>query len=436
MAVDYIAIIRDDNTLFHQGPSGVLEVLQGWGSGASPPETTPQPSGWTSYVPWAHLMRDATGARAALSAADAARPWTDPRTRLGNSAVNTRIHARHQQMLWLLNTGQWVSDYYEDILDDVIYPFDWLESNQATMPAPNYRRFETGGGTSIRAISLANDTRNPANPNQYRDWQWHPFGSRRLVPSGWVGALSCVFFRRITDDPGGPDDRDQMNMLAGCSWDWYLSQVLSSPPAQGVNVLYGGFSRLKYLTNDWQLFANTNLTEAQLRANPPPIVGLDLLEPTEPEVPVLPPATFAKARWMTRLTSGKGRLVSKNPVVAEAPVWEQPAPVATVRIGDVVSILPQLTNPGVPAATFTKQSGASWASVNGSTGQVTGTVAGATGTQTVVVRASNASGNADLTVTFTVLAADVTPPTDPSTDDNGWVRIPRDAEVWIRIPRS
>jgi hypothetical protein len=35
-----------------------------------------------------------------------------------------------------------------------------------------------------------------------------------------------------------------------------------------------GFSRLKYVTNDWQLFGWTSLTEAQLRANPPPVFGL------------------------------------------------------------------------------------------------------------------------------------------------------------------
>lgn len=441
MAVDYIAIIRDDNTLFHDGPSGVLEVLQGWGSGAAFPETTAQPSGWTSYVPWAHVMRDATGARAPLSAADANRPWRDSRVRRGNSAVNSRVHARHQQMLWLLNNGQWAIDFYGDQFGDVIYPFDWLESNQSTMPAPNFRRFENGGGSSIRAISLANDTRNPSSPNQWRDWQWHPFGSRNVVPSGWVGALSCFFARRIVDDPGGPDDRDQMNILAGCSWDWYLSQVLSQPPAQGVNVLYGGFSRLKYLTNDWQLFANTNLSEAQLRANPPPIIGLDLLEvDTTPLPVVIPPVpTFGTGRWVTRLSSSNGRWLTKDPQAPQLAVWEQPVPTATVDIGTTTTIAPQLTNPGVPAATFSKVSGPAWATVNTSTGVVTLTnIAGPAGTQTVVVRAANASGNADLSIVLTVRDTTVVTPPDPPPEPtpSEWTRIPRDAEVWIRVPRA
>lgn len=441
MAVDHIAIIRDDNTLFHQGPSGVLEVLQGWGSGAAYPETTPQPSGWTSYVPWAHLMRDATQARAALSAADAGRPWTDTRQRMGNSASNSRIHARHQQMLWLLNTGQWVTGYYGDQFGDVVYPFDWLESNQSVMPAPNFRRFENGGGSSMRAISLANDARNPSNPNQWRDWQWHPFGSRNLVPSGWVGMLSCFFARRIVDDPGGVDDRAQMNVLAGCSFDWYLAQALSQPPQQGVNVLYGGFSRLKYLTNDWQIFANTNLSEAQLRANPPPIVGLDLLESDEEPPVVTPPVpTFSRGRWLTRLDgSSRGQWVTKDPALAEAPVWEQPAPSAAVDIGSSTTIQPRLTNPGVPAATFAKQSGPSWSSVDPGTGVVTlSGVTGPAGSQSVVVRASNASGNADLTIQLTVRDATVVTPPDPTPepDDEAWTRLPRDVQPWARVPRQ
>ena len=34
-----------------------------------------------------------------------------------------------------------------------------------------------------------------------------------------------------------------------------------------------GFNRFKYLTNDWQMISFHSLTEEQIRANPPPIVG-------------------------------------------------------------------------------------------------------------------------------------------------------------------
>jgi hypothetical protein len=81
--------------------------------------------------------------------------------------------------------------------------------------------------------------------------------------------------RKILDNPNGPDDRNNARILAGGAGDWYRdTATLSSFKTQGVNVLYMGFSRMKYITNDWQLFGWTSLTEAQLRANPPPITGL------------------------------------------------------------------------------------------------------------------------------------------------------------------
>jgi hypothetical protein len=54
------------------------------------------------------------------------------------------------------------------------------------------------------------------------------------------------------------------------------------------------------------------------------------------------------------------------------------------------------------------------------------------------VRASNASGNADLSIVLTVRDASVVTPPDPPPDPtpSEWTRIPRDAEVWIRVPRG
>lgn len=407
MAVDWIGVIADDQRLFHEGPIGVLEALNSWGSGASMPETTPQPSGWTAYVPWAHLTRDATGAYAPLSAADQGRPWTDSRARTGNRAPNTRAHLRHHQMLWLLSNGQWVADWYSDTIGRRMYPFSWIEGTDSDAPSSVFRD-EAAGGSSFRALGLANDPRNPANPNEFRDRLWHPFGARRPIPANWVGALSVVFGRLAVDDANQSDDRALCNILMGCSWDWYLAMTLTSPPEQNVNVLYGGFSRLKYLRSDWQIFANTNLSEAQLRANPPPIVGLGLLDevttpPTDPPPSVAP----TTGRWIDvyRPASPVGRwvdLLGVEPNVA--PAWPAP-PTTAVQVvtGNVLVYKPQLTA-GTPPITYSKASGLSWATVNATTGEVGGT-AGTAGTASVVVRALNTWGQADFSLPVEVVAS-------------------------------
>jgi len=408
MAVDWIQIIADDNRLFHDGPIGILEGLPGWGSGAAYPETTLQPSGWTAYVPWAHLSRDATGAFAPLSAADQARPWLDPRARTGNQAPNTRAHLRHHQMLWLLSNGTWVLDNYTDTIGRRLYPYSWIEGTDYDAPDQIYRN-ELSGGSSLRALGLGNDPRNPANPNEFRDRTWHPFASRRPIPANWVGFVAVVFGRLILDDPLQADDRGQCNILCGTSFDWYLAMTLPSPPEQNVNVLYGGFSRLKYLRNEWQIFCNTNLSEAQLRANPPPIVGVGLLEPFVPPTPVVTPAgpASSRGRWIDvyRPSSPVGRWADLAPITANvAPIWSEPPPVPVQVVTGNTFLYPPTLLSGTLPITYSKASGLSWATVNAITGAVGGT-AGATGTGSVVVRATNAWGQADFTLLIDVVAS-------------------------------
>lgn len=274
--MSYVDTIIDDMALFHDGPSGVLEVLNGWGSGAEPPAFNPCPAGWSAYVMWGHLMRDATEAAGTLTTADRNRPWRDGRSRIGNRAANTRIRMRHQQIWWLMSDGSWRLGEYRDSTLPVLYPFNWNEGSEISMPSPNYVQNHPGGGSSMRALSLANDSRNPGSPNQYRDRQWHPYANRHQVPAGYVGWASGYFVRRELDDQNGVDDREQCNILAGCAHDWYLNMDVTNPTA-GVNVTNAGWSRLKYVTNDWQLVAHSSLNAQQLRASPPPFIGVDLV---------------------------------------------------------------------------------------------------------------------------------------------------------------
>lgn len=93
-----------------------------------------------------------------------------------------------------------------------------------------------------------------------------------------------------------------------------------------------------------------------------------------------------------------------------APAFSPRSGSTTVAQGSAVSITPTLANPGVPAATFSKASGPSWASVNASTGVITGTTVDA-GIETVVVQAQNTLGidlfTAQITVTAVLTAPSI-----------------------------
>lgn len=92
--------------------------------------------------------------------------------------------------------------------------------------------------------------------------------------------------------------------------------------------------------------------------------------------------------------------------VNEAPVWNTPA-AQTAYVGVAFSFTPTLAS-GSPASTFSKVSGPSWASVNSSTGEVTGTPSSAASVADVVVGANNGVGSTvNVTVPITVLAAPV-----------------------------
>ena len=109
----------------------------------------------------------------------------------------------------------------------------------------------------------------------YAKHLWHAWASPHVVPANAVGAATAFFSRLILDNPSGPDDRDKAHILSAGAGDWYKDQAtLSGAKVQGQNVYYMGFGRLKYVTREWQLFGWTNLSETQLRANPPPFIGL------------------------------------------------------------------------------------------------------------------------------------------------------------------
>lgn len=301
--------IIEDMALFHDNPCAVLETLPGWGSGAASPESVPRPSGWTHCIPWTHIMRESKAGL--ISASDANRPWRLPISGLGNTATNTRVQQVDIQMWWLLTDGTWFLASYNPDPGAVAYPYNWSEYE--FIDAFQYWRDETIG-TSMADIGRPNFER-----------LWHAFGAAVPIPDRAVGCVVAYYARKIKNNDAGVDDRANARILGGCAGDWYRSASTADgsdgTKIQGVNVSYMGFSRLKYITNDWQLFGwytTDTLTQAQLRANPPPLIGLSLLgqsggstPPTDPGDPYVPPIVSPPLRspllatFMLKTTSGE-----------------------------------------------------------------------------------------------------------------------------------
>jgi len=139
---------------------------------------------------------------------------------------------------------------------------DQTSSQNAFRDEPN-----NGGGTSAGYINLSADGLN------LDEFLWHFYGPRAQVPSDYIGFASAYFSRLILRDPSGPDDRAKAHLLADTAGDWWLSATASWDNFKTNGPM--GYNRFKYLTNEWQLigFYSKSLTEAQIRANPPPLIG-------------------------------------------------------------------------------------------------------------------------------------------------------------------
>ncbi len=256
---DWIDVLVGDMRLFHDGPSAVLASTRDWASGAGWPEATPRPAGWAHARPHTHTMAD-TG-----HANGAGHPWRVPGPYSGNQAPNTRVQQRDIQMWWLLSDGTWLLGSHDARPGNLMLAFDPAE--RAEKAASEAWRDESGngGGASMRSVGREG----------YARHLWRAGSASSQVPENAVGAVAVFFARLILDDPGGTDDRDTAHVLSACAGDWLRSaHAVDTGEAVGQNVLRLGHGRLKYVTREWQLFGWTNLSEAQLRANPPPLIGL------------------------------------------------------------------------------------------------------------------------------------------------------------------
>lgn len=261
---DYVGTLIDDMRLFHDGPSDVLAVIPSWGSGAFLPEFYARPSGWTDGLFWFHVMEDTSS----LSSTDAARGWLVPGPYTGNGAPNTRIQARDLQLWYLDMSDVWRLHGHAVRPGSYMPPNSWGAEVGAKSNATWRDETSNGGGASVRDIGRGD----------YEDHTWHAFTSPKTLPAH-KGLASCFFARRILDNTDGEDDRSSCRILGACAGDYYIDAATSAGGQKvvGVTVRPMGYSRFKYMTNSWRMFgfySKGALTEAQIRANPPPFIGV------------------------------------------------------------------------------------------------------------------------------------------------------------------
>lgn len=262
-SADWIDTLVSDMKLWHDGPVRTLDWLRGWGSGWEYPRIFPKPEGWTTAGPWGVIMADTDHPNGIKPPV----PWRVAGPYTGNRAPNTRVQVRDMQLWWLMSNGQWVRGSYVGNPGGYMYHTSW-KGEQTTSENAFRDESNNGGGKSARYINMNAPS---SSSLQFDEWHWHFFGPRATAPTGYVGFATAYFARKILHDPNGVDDRANARLLADTAGDWWITAT-----AQWDNFKTSGpmgWNRFKYLNNDWQMISFHSLTEAQIRANPPPIIG-------------------------------------------------------------------------------------------------------------------------------------------------------------------
>lgn len=265
----YVDTMISDMKWFHDAPIEVLRTdggIPGWGSGVGWPESRLwNTQGWNSPVGnmWFHCGE--TTPLESLRSSDRSLPWRAAGPYTGNDATNTRVQIKHLQ-LWHLVGGTWVRSAYTEAPAGFMYPINWVNAGSKQNTT---RRVESSGGASVKDIGRG----------AYDKFCWHGWTATAAEPASATACATACFGRKILDNPSGPDDRSQAQLVMGVAGDIYMNYNVGRTidPQWPDNLQERGFSRMKLLTNDWQLFSwytHGTLSESQLRSNPPPFTGL------------------------------------------------------------------------------------------------------------------------------------------------------------------
>jgi hypothetical protein len=178
----------------------------------------------------------------------------------GARTHDVRLQVRNHRMYFLLNDGRWVQ--LRSHLTDPAMEGAWWDGNfQSQGTSPVRSESNNGGGFSVAL--------GPLSQSQNATWHfwWNGWYPREVIPSNAVGVLAIAEMRLIPDTNPGVD-MSGARFIASVGVDNYSSPTYTSGGEAISSVMQ---PRMKYVTTQWNSFSGTNLTEAQLRANPPPV---------------------------------------------------------------------------------------------------------------------------------------------------------------------
>jgi hypothetical protein len=362
----------------------------GWRSAASIADLSGR--AWNELLMWSHVY------------------VAEPYTAAILQTTNKRLVTWDWRMLiQSVSTGQWTQIAFTDSYGGHLISPDF-RFEYPTSPSVD-SRIEASGYRSVRPVY---DAGAPYASSGFPYWAFHGYGGgNQFVTASDVAQIvvSCKH-ALVLHSASGANDLNEKPFAFAIGADAYPTPRTYDYPSVGCS------RHLQTAAHwpDWQFCVMHTMTEAQLNApgGVPPIFR-DVFESYDPggtstPAPVVPagPAP-SKGRWVSiyNPTSPKARWAAIAASVNVLPQW-QASVQQTAAIGVAFTFAPILVA-GTPAPTYSKQSGPAWASVNTSTGVVTGTPTGSPTSTTIVIRATNAAGTADLTVALEVVAAPTAP---------------------------
>jgi hypothetical protein len=243
---------------------------------------------------------------------------------------------------------------------------------------------EQGSGTLFTNFGsfIFRDSTNPDRPGMRGrtffalQFEWGSYYAIESPAEHLRWAVDDLGVHFITWDP-------DKNFGVGASRDWTWAQALAA-----VNAAGGRINTLR----------------------PPNVEGGDL-----PPVVIDPPGPAPELLEWFDLTDPVTGALNWAGAGFELPVWPTAGYDAQAAvIGVAFAFLPVLDS-GATGSVYAKVSGPAWASVNASTGEITGTPSGSAGTVSVVVSATNDAGAANITIDIAVaLTVSITTTTLPT----------------------